>query len=173
MCFYVNKLRGSLGDRSHSLWDYKDLLDHPVWPTRDSLKIENRTTGLCQEVKKKELAKKKISMLFWFLTYLMVLWSLPKWASKVIVKQLRLSGLINFHTLPFVEEMILFAKYEAWRFCPLNFPSTLLSVKKAEGQVLVCCFCSALLTNVRETWHLTISFNKVGVEIREHSAVMA
>lgn len=57
-CFYVNKLCSSLGDRSHSIWDYKDLLDHPVWPTRDSLKIENTAIGLCQQVKKKKLAKK-------------------------------------------------------------------------------------------------------------------
>lgn len=132
VCFYVNKLRSSLGDRSHSIWDYKDLLDHPVWPTRDSLKIENTTIGLCQEVKKKELAK-RFSMLFWFWTYLIVLWSLPKWASKVIVKQLCLSRLITFHTPPFVEEMILFAKYEAWRHCSLNFPSTFLAVNKVKG----------------------------------------
>lgn len=58
MCFYVNKLRSSLGDRkSQSLRLQRDLLDHPVWPTGDSLKIENRIAGLCQEVKKKELAR--------------------------------------------------------------------------------------------------------------------
>lgn len=52
-------------------------------------------------------------MLFWFLTYLIELWSLPKWASKVIVKQLCLSDSITFHTPPpFAEEMILFAKHE-------------------------------------------------------------
>lgn len=51
-------------------------------------------------------------MLFWFLTYLIVLWSLPKWASKVTIKQLCLSESLTFHTPPFVGKMILFAKYE-------------------------------------------------------------
>lgn len=167
-CFYVNKLCSSLGDRSHSIWDYKDLLDHPVWPTRDSLEIKSTTIGLCQQVKKKELAKKDFSMLSWFLTYLIVLWSLPKWASKVIIMQLCLSGSLTFHVLPFIEEIYLFAKYEQWRLCSLNSPSTVPSVNGAKGSVLVCCFSSALFTKQRnQTFQPDLS--KVGVRTIEHS----